>query len=159
MTNLLKKILGLAPIRKALEHLFEEWQMNRPIILGPKERLILHPEARLNNFIANTRSGNIKIGAFVFFGKNVSLLTGTHDYRETLFERIKKVPESGRDIIIEDGAWIASNATIIGPCNIGKNSVICAGSVVISDIPEGVIAGGNPAKVIRRISFNNQNGN
>ena len=58
-----------------------------------------------------------------------------------------------RDIIIEDGVWIASGVIIIGPCKIGKNSVIGSGSIVVKDIPPLTFAAGNPAKVIKTIKF------
>lgn len=60
--------------------------------------------------------------------------------------------EKARPIIIGDGCWIASNVTICGGVTIGKNTVIGAGSVVTKDIPEGVLAAGNPCRVIREIT-------
>lgn len=48
--------------------------------------------------------------------------------------------------------WIASNVTICGGVTIGDGSVIGAGSVVTKDIPAGVLAAGNPCKVIRKIT-------
>ena len=54
------------------------------------------------------------------------------------------------DIVIGNDVWIASNVTICGGVTIGNNSVIGAGSVVTKDIPEGVIAFGNPCVVKRK---------
>lgn len=51
--------------------------------------------------------------------------------------------------MIEDGVWLGGNVTVWGGVTIGKNSIIGAGSVVTADIPENVIAVGNPAKVIK----------
>ena len=53
--------------------------------------------------------------------------------------------------LIKKGASIGSNATILCGVAIGYNSIIGAGSVVINDIPDNVIAAGNPARVIRKI--------
>lgn len=53
---------------------------------------------------------------------------------------------------IGKNVWIASNATILPGMHIGDNSVIGAGFVVTKDIPENVIAVGNPAKVLREIT-------
>jgi len=53
--------------------------------------------------------------------------------------------------VIKDGVWVASNATIIGPCIIGENAVIGAGSVVLGDVEPYTIVAGNPARVIRKI--------
>ena len=52
---------------------------------------------------------------------------------------------------IRQGASIGSNATILCGITIGFRSIVGAGSVVIADVPEGVIVAGNPAKVIRRV--------
>ena len=48
--------------------------------------------------------------------------------------------------------WIGANATICGGVTIGDGSVIGAGSVVTRDIPAGVVAVGNPSRVLRRIT-------
>lgn len=55
-------------------------------------------------------------------------------------------------ITIEDNVWIGANATICGGVTIGEGSVIGAGSVVTKDIPAGVVAAGNPCRVLRPIS-------
>jgi acetyltransferase-like isoleucine patch superfamily enzyme len=52
---------------------------------------------------------------------------------------------------IEDNVWLGEGVKVLKGVTIGKNSVIGAGSVVVSDIPENVIAAGNPAKVIKII--------
>jgi acetyltransferase-like isoleucine patch superfamily enzyme len=53
--------------------------------------------------------------------------------------------------LVKKGASIGSNATILCGITIGANSIIGAGSVVTKDIPENVIAAGNPAKIIRKV--------
>ncbi|MDD7390137.1 MAG: DapH/DapD/GlmU-related protein [Lachnospiraceae bacterium] len=50
---------------------------------------------------------------------------------------------------IDDDTWIGGNVTILPGVHIGKNVVIGAGSVVTRDIPDDVIAAGNPCKVIK----------
>ena len=52
----------------------------------------------------------------------------------------------------EIGQYIASNVTICGGVAIGSGSVVGAGSVVTKDIPNGVLAAGNPCRVIRKIT-------
>jgi len=100
----------------------------------------------------------VSIGANVFMGPNVSLLTPLHPLRWQ--ERNLYVKPDGtmtdreyaRPITIEDNCWIAGNVTICGGVTIGRGSVIGAGSVVTRSIPEGVIAAGNPCRVIRPIT-------
>ena len=53
------------------------------------------------------------------------------------------------NISIGEGTWIGAGSIIIPGVKIGKNSIIGAGSVVVKDIPDGVVAYGNPCKVIR----------
>jgi len=96
-------------------------------------------------------SGEIRVGEYAFFGYNVCVLTGTHDYRLLGKLRQVSVPHSGRDVIIEDGAWIGTNVTIIGPCIIGNNAVIAAGAVVTHNVPAFTIVAGVPATTLRTI--------
>ena len=110
------------------------------------------PSACVNNAILNTMSGTITIEDNVSFGHNVSLLTGTHNLAARNEERQEGWPKSGRDIVIRRGAWIASNATIVGPCVIGEHSVVAAGAVVLKDVPPSSMVGGVPAKFIKHIS-------
>jgi len=55
-------------------------------------------------------------------------------------------------IIIKDYAWISLNVAILKGVTIGEGSIIGAGSVVLSDIPDWCFAAGNPAKVIRQLT-------
>lgn len=60
--------------------------------------------------------------------------------------------EYGKPIVIGDSVWIGGNTVINPGVTIGSNVVIGSGSVVTKDIPDGVIAVGNPCKVLRKIS-------
>ena len=79
------------------------------------------------------------IGDYVFFGHDVMLLTGTHDFTVTDQQRQVNRPTMDRDIIIERGTWIASRAVIIGPCRIGANAVIGCGCVIDFDVPADTV--------------------
>jgi|SRR5215207_1771694 len=57
-------------------------------------------------------------------------------------------------VIVGRTAWLGSGATVVNGVRIGAGSLIGAGAVVLNDIPEGVVAYGNPAKVIRKINAN-----
>lgn len=61
-------------------------------------------------------------------------------------------PREGNYIVIEEGAWIASNVTVLGPCKIGKHSVVAAGAVVKGDVPSYHIVAGIPAKIVKKIA-------
>jgi acetyltransferase-like isoleucine patch superfamily enzyme len=122
-------------------------------IWGDHDRLTIAPTAELVNTLLNTASGYITIGEYTFTGHDVSILTGSHDYKTQMAERLSQFPKSGRDITIGKGVWIGSGAMILGPCQIGDHAVIAAGAVVVggSIVPEGAIMAGIPAKLIKQI--------
>lgn len=60
-------------------------------------------------------------------------------------------PPSKTPCIIEDDVLIGANAVILEGVKVGRGSVIAAGSVVISDIPSGVVAAGTPAKIVKYV--------
>jgi maltose O-acetyltransferase len=90
----------------------------------------------------------ITIGEDVQIGPNVQLLTATHPVDA---ERRREKWEYARPINIGDNVWIGGGAIVCPGVTIGDNSVVGAGAVVIRDLPENVVAVGNPARVIREI--------
>lgn len=58
-------------------------------------------------------------------------------------------PASATPVIVEDNAFIGANAVVIEGVHVGKNAVVAAGSVVISDVPDNAVVAGVPAKVIK----------
>lgn len=56
-----------------------------------------------------------------------------------------------KEIIIKDNVWLGVNATVMKGVTIGRNSVIGANSVVTKDVPDNVIAAGNPCKIIKQL--------
>jgi len=91
----------------------------------------------------------VTIGRNVFFAPRVCIYTAAHpidaSVRNTLLE-------FGKPVSIGDDVWVGGNTVINPGVRIGSNVVIGSGSVVVKDIPDGVIAAGNPAKVIRKIT-------
>lgn len=93
--------------------------------------------------------GKVTIGDNVQFAPNVSLYTAGHpihpDSRNSGYEY-------GIGITIGDNVWVGGNVVINPGVHIGNNAVIGSGSVVTKDIPDRVIAVGNPCRVIREIT-------
>lgn len=90
----------------------------------------------------------IRIGAHCQIGPNVQLLTPTHPLEPG--PRRAGV-EAGDPITIGDNVWLGGGVIVCPGVTIGEDSVIGAGSVVTTDIPAGVVAVGNPARVLRRL--------
>ncbi|WP_082234756.1 sugar O-acetyltransferase [Halobacillus massiliensis] len=90
----------------------------------------------------------INIGHRVLMGPGVHLYTATHPLDKEV--RASGL-ESGKPITIEDDVWIGGSAVINPGVTIGEGAVIGSGAVVTKDIPAGVFAGGNPAKIIKEL--------
>lgn len=90
----------------------------------------------------------ITIGDHVLFGPNVTVLTVEHPLHVS--QRCHGESYAA-PVVIRDGVWVASGATILPGVTIGENSVIGAGSVVTRDIPANVLAMGTPCRVVREI--------
>lgn len=88
----------------------------------------------------------VRIGDYVLFGPSVQVYTATHPLNAA--ERRRGL-ESGQSIEIGSDVWVGGGAIICPGVTIGARSLIGAGSVVTRDIPEDVIAAGNPCRVIR----------
>lgn len=106
------------------------------------------------NFYANAYCtmldvAKITIGDDVLFGPNVSLYTAGHPLHP---QSRKSGYEYGIPITIGDRVWIGGSCVVMPGVSIGSDTVIGAGSVVTKDIPDGVIAVGNPCRVIREIT-------
>ena len=129
----------------------EDPALFRLLVYGDPERLHVHPTAVLNNALINLSSGEVTVGKHAFFGHNVSILTGTHDWTTFGAERQVAVPASGRDVVIEEGAWVSSNAIVVAPCRIGAHAVVGVGSLVLRDVEPYTVVAGNPARVLRTI--------
>lgn len=106
------------------------------------------------NFYANhgliiLDPGKVTFGDNVFIGPNCGFYTPQHPLDSET--RIKGV-EYAFPIKVGNNVWFGGNVIVMPGVNIGDNTIIGAGSVVTKDIPSGVIAAGNPCKVIREIT-------
>ena len=97
--------------------------------------------------------GDIYIGNHVMFGPNVTISTANHPINPEL--RAKGL-QYIKNVHIDENVWIGANVVIVPGVHIGKNSVIGAGSIVTKDIPENVVAVGNPCRVLREIGPHDQ---
>ena len=103
----------------------------------------------LRFFIDNNK---IEIGSNVLIGPGVHFYTPTHPLKHN--ERIKPNGEyvtKALPIKVGDNVWIGGNSSICQGVTIGSNSTIGAGSLVLNNIPNNVLAYGNPCKVIKKL--------
>lgn len=90
----------------------------------------------------------IRIGDNCLVGPGVHIYTATHPLHAD--ERIAGV-EFGRPVGIGDNVWIGGRAVLNPGVRIGNNVVIASGAIVTKDVPDSVLIGGNPARVIKQI--------
>lgn len=91
---------------------------------------------------------SVRVGSGVLFGPAVQIYAAIHPLSAA--ERRTGL-EAGRPVEIGDDVWVGGGAIICPGVRIGSGSVIGAGSVVTTGIPEGVLAAGNPCRVIRAL--------
>lgn len=92
---------------------------------------------------------HIYVGDRTMLGPNVVLATAGHPILPSLRERVFQY---NRPIRIGQNCWLGAGVIVLPGVTIGDGSVIGAGSVVTRDIPAGVVAVGNPCRVVRRIN-------
>lgn len=146
---------GISPfrfiIRKIKNIFYTRWAYNCPLN---------SIRVKLNRKRGVTIGENVYIGQwsildnaypeYIYIEDNVSLAGGNVLIAHSNpYPHFKNIVESGvSPIVIKEGAWIGSGATILRGVTIGKNSIVCAGTVVDKDVPEYSMVRGNPMKVV-----------
>lgn len=95
----------------------------------------------------------LTIGSKVMFGPNVTIMGGDHNTSlvgRFMYDVHEKLPGDDLPVVIEDDVWIGCGVIILKGVTIGKGSIVAAGAVVTKGIPPYSIAGGVPAKVIKK---------
>lgn len=160
---------------KCLDRLYD-FNMTRPTELDKREKLLKEMFAEIGErcyveppLRANFGGKHVHFGNDVYANFNLTLVDDTHIYvgDNTMFGPNVTVATAGHPIFpqlrrkayqynmpvhIGKNCWIGAGAIILPGVTIGDNTVIGAGSVVTRDIPSGVVAVGNPCRVMRPIS-------
>lgn len=143
-----------ARVNAAVDERVEELKLDalyRYRMHGDPARLHIHETAVVNNALFNVSGGEITVGKDAFFGHDCALLTGTHHVEKFGRERQMGFPRSGRDIVIGEGVWLATQVLVLGPVTIGEHAVVAGGSLVREDVAPYTIVAGRPAKVVKTI--------
>ncbi|MCI1986465.1 MAG: sugar O-acetyltransferase [Lactobacillus sp.] len=144
-------------------HVDEIIALERQIFRGQPETFFVQPPFAVDygrhirigeNFYCNVDAvfldtSWITIGDNVKIGPRVNLLTAGHPLDAATRTQLL---EFAKPITIGDNVWLGGNVTVLPGVTIGRNAVIGAGAVVTKDVPENVVAFGNPAHVHRQIT-------
>lgn len=141
-----------------------EWRQTLDTLLPNAPDAYIEPPFRCDygqhihtgkNFYANFNCvildvAEVHIGDNVMLAPNVQLYTAGHPL--AVKERVEEGVEFGLPITIGDNVWLGGGVIVCPGVRIGNNSVIGAGSVVTRDIPDNVLAAGNPCRIIRALN-------
>lgn len=126
-------------------------EVNRLITTRPEAVIHIGRNARLNGctIVAAER---VEVGADSVLG---SCEVRDHlPYSESVDHR--RAPGMAKPVVIEENVWVGGQVSVLPGVRIGRDSVIGIHAVVFEDVPAGVVAGGNPARVIRRLQVPEQ---
>ena len=139
LRRLEKKVLGTV-----LSHQNEVHINSKDVVLT--RNTILGKNPNFNGLKIRGR-GKVTFGDNFHSGENCLIITDFHNYRGGAIPYDD--PVITKDVTIGDNVWIGVNVIILGGVTIGEGAIIQAGAVVVRDIPEFGIAGGNPAQVFK----------
>lgn len=139
-TDLMKKILG----KTSGEFLIEQ-----PFWCDYGYNIEIGEDFYVNHNCVILDCAKVRFGSHVFIAPNCGFYTAGHPLD---VEQRNQGLEYAYPITVGDNVWFGANVAVLPGVTIGENSVIGAGSIVSRDIPSGVIASGNPCRVIRLIT-------
>jgi acetyltransferase-like isoleucine patch superfamily enzyme len=117
--------------------------------VGRSGRLEIGSECGFSGAVVNAEN-SVTIGDRVMLGANVTVADSD---RHPLDPRERYLGNGGATapIVIESDVWVGMNSVVLKGVRIGSGSVVGANSVVVEDVPPGVIVVGSPAKVVRKV--------
>ena len=164
MKKIIKYLLSRYYFNYKKNFIFDKYRMKKMQFKSIERGIRLSEDLGLFN------TENIKIGEYVFLGKQayidavdtveigsgtmigprVTIISSNHNYDG---EELRSIPYDNkiykRPVIIKENVWIGSNVCILPGVEIGEGAVIGMGSIVNKNIPPYAIAVGNPAKIIK----------
>ena len=115
-------------------------------------RTVIRPGSFLYaNTVDPETGGGITIGNDVLIGNGCHIYASNHIFTDISVPIRVQGNQNKQNVIIDSGAWIGSNSTILPGVKVGMNSVVGAGSVVTKHVPPFSVFAGNPAKLIKRL--------
>ncbi|NYV73556.1 sugar O-acetyltransferase [Streptomyces sp. UH6] len=135
-------------LAELLGALGEEAHVRPPLYVDYGSNIAIGARTFVNYNLTALDVAAITIGEDCQIGPNVQLLTPTHPVEPQ--PRRDKL-EAAKPITIGDNVWLGGGVIVCPGVSIGDDSVIGAGSVVTKDVPAGVVAVGNPARVVRSL--------
>ncbi|HEX6163006.1 MAG TPA: acyltransferase [Vicinamibacterales bacterium] len=122
-------------------------QLRMPLQIYDAEKIECGGDVAFGEFCHIRANGGLRIGSRVMIASHVVITTRAHPIQLPRYA----VPVDAA-IEIGDDVWIGAGAIVLPGVRIGNGSVVAAGAVVTESVPDHVVVGGVPAKVIRSIN-------
>jgi maltose O-acetyltransferase len=135
-------------LRELLGYLGEGTEVRPPLYCDYGSHLRIGARTFVNFGLVALDVAPITIGDDVQVGPNVQLLTPTHPVEP---EPRRAKLEAARPITIGDNVWLGGGVIVLPGITIGDDTVVGAGAVVTTDLPQSVVAVGNPARIVRTL--------
>lgn len=138
-------------LRCALLRLFDA-QVGRGVVIRENVnisfpwRLTLGDHVWIGEDVMILSLAQVTIESSVCVSQRAFLCTGSHDFRSATFDLQTK------PITLRSGSWVAAQAFIAPGVEVGAGSMVTAGSVVVENVPPGVIVRGNPAATFKTVA-------
>jgi acetyltransferase-like isoleucine patch superfamily enzyme len=110
------------------------------VIIGNHTRIGIH----------NTIIGPVTIGNHVNLAQGITVTALNHNFKDTS-KRIDEQGISTKPVVIGNDVWIGANAVVLPGVTIGRHVGVAAGAVVTDNVPDNVVVGGVPAKIIKQL--------
>ncbi|UQZ37723.1 maltose acetyltransferase [Paenibacillus sp. PK3_47] len=136
-------------IRKLFAKTGEEFLIEQPFYCDQGYNIEIGEHFYVNHNCVMLDAAKISFGDYVFIAPNCGFYTAGHAID---VEQRNMGLEVALPITVGDNVWIGGGVSVLPGVSIGNDTIIGAGSVVTKDIPSGVIAAGNPCRVIREIT-------
>lgn len=144
------RIIFTMIIKNTCQEYGEQLRVNSFSLAG--KNVFLGHNVNFNGMIISD-GGRVTIGNNFHSGRNCMIIVRNHNY-----DQGTKIPYDetfvNKEVDIKDNVWIGNSVIILGGVCIGEGAIIQAGSVVVKDVPNYAIAGGNPALVIKYRDIN-----
>ncbi|SEL00563.1 transferase hexapeptide (six repeat-containing protein) [Chitinophaga rupis] len=114
------------------------------------ERVVVRPGTHFHGVAANLDK-SIIIEDDVLLGSGIHIYVGNHAYDNPDLLIIEQGHSECKPVILKKGCWIGANVVLLPGVTIGEHTVVGSGAVVTKSLPDRVVAGGVPAKIIKNI--------
>jgi len=140
--------LGRHLLEQLLGHIGDETEIRAPLYVDYGFNISIGARSFVNHGLTALDVAAITIGDDVQIGPGVQLLTPTHPVEP---EPRRAKWEAALPITLGDNVWLGGGVVVCPGVTIGDDTVVGAGSVVARDLPAGVVAVGNPARVVKHL--------